>query len=378
MPLSQVDLQTPQTKEEVRTILTDLLTGLGFPVTAWQETGSARSLLEAQAALGAQFTEFVAALAKVGFLSSAEEEYLTALAKSHYDEDRNDPVSSVFDIDLINTGGVTHTPAAGEVILRATNGQTFTNTGAETVSAGSTTTAEFFAQIPGGAGNIGAQNLELVTPLAGVIATFLGTFTTAGADAESDLKLRERARSKWGTLRVEKVNAGVSNLARKASPSIHGVSIDDMNPRGAGTVDVYLSAVNATAGDADVALVQTALDSAFFGNGEEIKRVLALPAPTVVQDIAVNLYVRSTTEEEAKTALLVAWQALLLSTPVGGFDLSPGPTNVVQRGQISDALASVPGTVSIDVTTPAGDLAVPPHTKVLEGASAFNVVVLTS
>jgi uncharacterized phage protein gp47/JayE len=377
MPLSQVDLQTPLVKEDVRTILEDLLEDAGFPIDAWQDEGVARAFLETQAALGAITSDRIAALAKQGFLSTAEVEYLTALVKSHYDEDRNLATASVFPVTMVNSGGVTHTPAAGAVVFRSDDGQTFTNLAALTLPLNSTTIVSVQAQAVGAAGNIEAQTLELVTPLAGVVATFAGTFTSAGTDAESDPKLRERARTKWAMLRVEKVRDGVLNLARNAAVAIHGVAIDDENPRGAGTVDVYLAAQNATAGGADVTAVQTALDGAFFGNGTVDQLVQAFPAPTVAQAVAATIYVRGVTTAQAEAALAVAWADFLVSIPVGGFDLTPGPTNTIPRGMIIAALGNAdPNILAADVTSPAADVTVDATSKVLDGGTTFTVVVL--
>lgn len=378
MPLSLADLQTAQTKEAIRDLLEGLLEDADFPVTAWQDESVARAFLETQSALGAVLTERVAALAKQGFLSSAEAEYLTALVASQYDEDRNPAVAAVFDVECANGGAVTHGPlAAGAILFRDGDGQIFESTGSETLTAGATTTVEVRAQVAGAAGNIEAQTLELATPLAGVVATCDGTFTTAGADAESDPKLRERARSKWGTLRVEKVRDGVLNLAREAAASVHGVSIDDDNPRGPGTVDVYLAAENATAGGADVTAVQAALDDAFFGNGSVDKLVQASAAPTTTQALAATVYVRGTTAEVVTPALDAAWAEFLTSIPVGGFDLSPGPTSTIPRAMIIGALGAAHSSIlAVDVTAPATDVLVAAHTKVLDGGATFTVVVL--
>jgi hypothetical protein len=378
MPLSLADLQTAQTKEDIRTLLEDLLEDADFPVTAWQDEGVARAFLETQAALGAVLTERVAELSKQGFLSSAEAEYLTALVASHYDETRNPAVASVFDVECTNSGAVTHGPlAAGAILFRASDGQIFQNTGAETLTAGAAVIVEVQAQAAGAASNIEAQTLELATPLAGVVAVFDGTFTTAGADAESDPKLRERARSKWGTLRVEKVRDGVLNLVRGASASIHGVAIDDDNPRGPGTVDVYLAAENATAGGADVTAAQGALDDAFFGNGTVDKLVQAFAAPTTTQAVAATVYVRGSTSEVVTPALQTAWEDFLVDVPVGGFDLSPGPDNALPRGMIIAALGAAHSSVlAVDVTSPSSDVTVPANTKVLDGGLTLTVVVL--
>lgn len=381
MPLSLFDLQTPVTRESVRALLIGLLADAEFPVDAWQDEGAARAFVELQAHLGAQQSEPVALMAKMAFLSSALADYLDALVKSNYDEIRNGAVATVMPVRFVNASATTYVMSASSVVLMSSNGRTYSLLSGGTITAGTTTTLDVRAEVAGAAGNVPAQTLQLVTPLAGVTAIFDGTFTIAGADAESDPNLRERARTKWATLRAEKIAAGVLNLVRSAAPSVHGVSIDDENPRGPGTLDVYLAAENATAGVSDVAAVQAALDGALFGTGTDEEAGLAIAAPTLDLDLEATVYVRGLTPEAAQTALLAAHQAFLLTVPVGGFDLRPGPQNVILPGQITDALSGVAGVVSASVTATAvsvklEEIAVPPHTKVLEGTTVFTIVVL--
>ncbi len=158
-------------------------------------------------------------------------------------------------------------------------------------------------------------------------ALFSGTFTSIGADAESDPALRTRCLSQWGALRIEKTADGLIYLARTAAPAIHSVVTIASNPRGPGTVDVYLAGDNATASGGEVTAVQAALDLAIFGNGTVDKLVKALAAPTATQAVAANVYVRGTTAAAATAALTDAWRAFLLTVPIGGFDLSPWPTS---------------------------------------------------
>jgi uncharacterized phage protein gp47/JayE len=328
--------------------------------------------------MGASTSLQISQLAKMGFLRSAEGSFLDALGQSHYGITRNAAVAAVFDVSMINASGSTYSPAAGDLILRSSDGQTYTNVAGATITNNATTVVSFVAQEPGSAGNVLAQTLQMVTPLAGVTAVFAGAFTTAGNEQETDDKYRARCAARWGALRVEKVRAGVLSLAVEAAPSVHGVSVDDDNPRGAGTVDIYVSGATATAGSSDVALVQAALDDAFFGNGAVEPLVQASAAPTQSVPLAATVYVRGLTSTGAVAALTAAWRAFLLTVPVGGFDLTPGPTAIIQSEQIAAALARVSGVVSVDVTAPAGDVAVSPHFKVLESTIAFSVVVLPS
>lgn len=377
MALSLFDLQTPVSVESFRAYLESLLVAEGFPVTAWQEESAARAFLELQAQAGSQQSIPVAALAKMGFLSTSEADFLTALAKSAYALDRTLATATTMPISLINSSATTYIKGAREITIQARNGRNFVNVAGATVTSGATTVATFIAELPGAASNIPGQDLTLVTPLAGVTARFLGVFTSTGSDQEGDPQLRERSSSQWAMLRIEKINPGIVNLARTAAPSVHGVAIDDENPRGPGTLDVYLAADNATAGVADVALVQTALDGALFGTGTVEVAGLAIAAPTLVLDLAMTVYVRGLTAVDATAALAAAWTAFLLTVPVGGFDLRPGPQNVILPDQITDWMGSIPGVIASSVTLPTADpILVPLYTKVLEGSVAFNVIVL--
>lgn len=383
MPLSLFDLQTPVTRDSVRALLIGLLADAEFPVDAWQDEGAARAFVELASHLGAQQSEPVALMAKMGFLQTALEDYLDALVLSHYDERRNGAVAAVLPVRFVNASATAYVMAASSVVLMSSNGRTFSLLSGGTITANATTTLDVRAEVPGAAGNVPAQTLQLVTPLAGVTAIFDGALTVAGADQESDPNLKERSSSKWATLRAEKIKAGILNLVRSAAPSVHGVSIDDENPRGPGTLDVYLAAENATAGVSDVAAVQTALDGALFGTGTDEEAGLAIAAPTVELDLEATVFVRGLTPEAAQTALIAAHQAFLKTVPVGGFDLRPGPQNVILPGQITDALGDVSGVVSAAVTATAvsvglEEIIIPAHTKVLEGTTVFSIVVLDS
>jgi uncharacterized phage protein gp47/JayE len=383
MPANLTDLQTPVTKESVRAVILDMLSCLNFPVDSWQDEGAARSFVETQAHLLAVQSQSVAQIALMVFLQTATGSFLDALVQSHFDLTRNAAVASVFDVSFVNSGAVTHSVTPGSALLRATNGQIFQSDETINVPAHSTTQVQVRAQVAGAAGNVPAQELELVTPLAGVVADYDGAQITSGADLESDTKLRERAAAKWGALRVEKVDLGLVSLAREAAPSVHGVSIDSDNPRGPGTVDVYLSSETGTVGSGDLALVQAALDAALFGTGDEEEAGLAVAAPLQVVNLAATVYVRGADAADVRSRLTTAWDDFLLDIPLGGFDLSPGPTNVVQRAQISTELIrraytdSSSPIVSLDVTSPSSDLTIGLHTKAVKGTVSFTVVALS-
>jgi|SRR5688572_11167023 len=377
MPMSLAEIQTPLTRDSVRELILELLTDAEFPVEAWQDEGAARMVVEVGAALGAQQSDPIATLAKMLFVATSIDDFLDALLQSNYQETRNPAVASVFPVNLINAGGVNHVKAAFEAVFRAANGQTFSNLAGFTASGGTSTEISVRCDLPGAAGNIPAQTLEITTPMAGVTAEFGGSFTTVGADAEANPQYRERATTKWATLRAESIKAALTNRIRTAVPGIFSVGFDDENPRGPGTVDVYLAGENATAGGADVIAAQVVLDAQTFGQAAGVTSPLvkAIAAPTVTQDVAATVYVQGIDEVEATTTLDTLWRAFLKTIPIGGFDLSPGPTHTIELSQI-DAALKFDGRISLSLTTPAAAVAVPVNTKVLEGAIDWTIVTV--
>lgn len=383
MPLSIKDLQTTLTVEQVKEVVFPILTQAQFPVEAWQPNGAARSFVESQAAVASKQSEVVAAIAKLAYLPSAEGvddgatgDFMDHLGVSHYDEYRKEATATRMPVTFVNSGGTTFGPLAiGSVVLKAKNGSTYHNEALLTTGSGTTTIHAFVADVAGADANVPAQDLEFVSALAGVVPTFLGTYTAAGANFETDPKYAERARSKWGALRVDRVEAGFLYLARNAASAIVSIGIDANNPRGAGTADIYLAALNATAGVSDVTAVQTALDLAIFGNGSVTKLVQAIAAPTQIVNIAATIYFKGVNDTDLRNGLEAAWRTLLASVPLGGFDFSPGPTHILLTTQIETVLKSVVGVVAAVVTNPTGlGLSIALNAKAIEGTIAFTRV----
>lgn len=367
MTLSLSDIQTPLTREQARESLLATLTELGFPVAAWQEEGVARSLVEACAALIAQQSEVLSVIAQMAFLDTSSSTLLDALALSHYQLTRLAGARARLSVTLSNSSSTTYGPiAAGGIQLRALDGLTFASVASATMNANSATVVQFDAADIGSAGNIPAQTLTMVTPFAGVSAVYADVLVAAGADAETDAALRARCRAQWGTLRIERASLGVEALARNASAAVALTAVNARAPRGPGTLDVYLAGQDGAVGGADVTAVQTALDAAFFGNypGATVPAALAIAATTQTLPVTATLYIQAADAAAVDAAARAAWVEFVRTIPLGGFDLSPGPTNIILRSQIADAFGSVAGVVAVDVTTPAADVTIPALVKV--------------
>lgn len=211
------------------------------------------------------------------------------------------------------------------------------------------------------------------TTYAGVTVTSDTSFRL-GVNQESDARLKLRNTTKWATLSFELIRDGVIAIALKARPAVTLVEVDDQNPNGAGTFDVYIAGPNATAGIGDVDAVQTALVKRVFGSGT----VRTFAAPEVHLHLTGTVYYDSKfPQADVKKAVedpeLGSVPIFLKTVPLGGFDFSPGPSHIVAKNDVEAVIKDdtkindqkVVRTVVL--STPSGDLSVLSFGKVIKG-----------
>src|SRR5690606_5098552 len=216
----------------------------------------------------------------------------------------------------------------------------------------------------------------------------------------SDERLKARNASKVATRALEPIRDTIENLALEAAPAVTAVGIDDENPRGAGTFDVYLAGDLATAtqedvdavqapldarvsGDLatatqeDVDAVQAALDARVFGDtsGDPNTRPgYAVAATPLALDITATVYYSPAFEAAAVQAgVEAALLAFVRSIPLGGFDYSSALEDVVPVTEIAAAIknATVNGQQgavrAVVIATPSADVEPDPFEKVIPG-----------
>lgn len=306
---------------------------------------------------------------------------LHRFSKSHYDNTVEAAVTAqrIITLACVATEGP-HPIALGAVVIAEPNGRTYRNVEGNgvvypaTLASGGTLSPLFEAEVAGEAANVAPDTVTLMqTTFAGVTVTADAVFRL-GIDQESDPRLKLRNTSKWSNLSIELIRDGVIAIALKARPAVTLVDVDDQNPRGAGTFDVYIAGPNATAGPSDIAAVQTALVKRFFGSD----RVRTYPAPEVF------LHLTGTVYYDSKFALADVKKAVedpeigsvplfLREVPLGGFNFSPGPSHIVPKNDIEAVIKDdtkindqeVVRTVVLSV--PSGDLSVVSFGKVIKG-----------
>ena len=171
MPLTFADLIRLRTRDERRDALLAELSARGFPVTSWAAGGVARTLVEGVAQGDADLWLAVSAIARGGLLQYAEGDWLTELARSHYEVERIEATFARHTVRLSFTAGGPGTIAPGQLVAANPSGLTFRsiNTGTETIPASGSGYLDLVVQCEraGLAGN--SAPTVLVTPARRVV-----------------------------------------------------------------------------------------------------------------------------------------------------------------------------------------------------------------
>jgi hypothetical protein len=133
---------------------------------------------------------------------------------------------------------------------------------------GGSLVVDFKAESPGAKyGALLAQTIALITPVPGVSVAFEDAgsgspIVTAGTDPEKDAVLQARCSARWDTIGVQKTSVAYASLCQSAGvTSVTRLYVDDVNPRGPGTVDVWLASATGALGAGDLATINTYLQA---------------------------------------------------------------------------------------------------------------------
>jgi len=366
---------------QARQNLLDIATGLKFNTTSWQEGSWQRTLIEIFAVVYAAATHGVSQIAAGGYNDLAEDVWLHLLSDSHYDNQVHAAVATQGKLTLTSTSLAPPYPIAIDDLTAAdANGLTFRNKTAGTLSSGGTLELLFEAESPGSAGNVSPGTITILkTPLAGVSITNplqpdgSSWVTRDGADVETNPELRTRNRTKWATLGIGPGMAYVHN-ARQAHSSVKRVYVDDTNPDGPGTFDIYLAGDSGPAS----ATIVAAVDSYLRGNTDGIDRKNATSRmrvfPAVARNFTLNagVYLRKEYDTlTTRTAIEKAIADYFKELPIGGTPLVDGGPGAVRLAAISGRTMPIAGMQNIAFTDPTSD------PVLVKNEVAVPVVVLT-
>ncbi len=377
--LTLAQLRTLVTRAEAEEHALSLLTDAGLNARSWQPGSWQLTLVKLYTVLHAALSANVKTIAELALNELSVGDALTAFSDSHYDNQRYEATRAQHNLRLsCGAASGPYTITASERVFRETvtgNNLLFTATTGGTLNPGSTLDITVDAQLKGSGGNVAIGAItEQITPLVGVTVTNIdvgdGTsLVTAGTDEETDPDLRTRNRTKWAAQNLASPAEAYEYWVRVGSAGITRVLVDDTNPRGSGTTDVYVAGATGVAASGDVTDGQAELDKHL----PETSDAKVIAAASDAQAFTANIYITAAKHDAAKETEVE--QALI--DFINGLDINgkvlPAPdgdgvTGYVLRSEWEGAVTAVDGVVNVGSPSPAADVAV----------TTFSVATLTA
>lgn len=396
--LTTDQLRSPMTARQWLALHLSQLGSLGFHVGSWAAGAIQRTFLTSFARVGSDMTELVRTFVEFSLNDYSSGDPLAELSDNQFDNQASLAQKTLGPMTLTNVGNSPHTIRPGSVIVTTKTGIQFQNVEWEdsasekTLAAPGQLVCRFEALKAGTSGNIeNGTELTLLTSLAGVTVDNSPPgdddwFTRSGSEPESTNSLRDRNRTKWATLGIHLIADGYRNIALSVN-GVERVALDDQNPRGPGTIDVYVGGTPTPGG----ALATVGIEQKNTLQGLYAKRVFgAVPTidddnwddssvqvkdcPTLILQLQGTIYHDANhSSSSVRTSVETALLRYLLALDPGGQDLAPGPSNVIPLGDIYEAIESVRGVRALKLVSPVGDFSVgttamvlPPYEWLLE------------
>jgi uncharacterized phage protein gp47/JayE len=378
MPMSIEQLTRVVTEDEAVELILEELTGLKFNARAWQSGSVQLTIVRVFARVYANFTSVIAEEAKAGFNDTAEGDWLDVFSLSHYKNKRKGAVATEGTVRLVASA-----TAPGPFVLGANDlslvdtsrGLSFRNKDAFSINTGETVNIAVVCETPGAVGDVAPGAITIMrTPLAGVTASNpvpagrTSWITKNGSDNEAQEALRERNRSKWGQLGLGSPALAYQSWAAEAHESVRRVFVDDQNPRGPDTLDVYIAGDSGPLSSVVVDQVQDFFEGAVdgtrriaFGADLLIKSAVLLALPLKAQ-----VYIQSSYNTRAtQLQVLAAVQAYFKVMPIGGVRVTPDAQGKLPLGELYRAVLGIAGVRNIAFSAPAGDFVLEPNQVVV-------------
>lgn len=236
-----------------------LLRIVGFPVASWAPSSVPRVLVEVFAEALADLSSTVSNIARGGFLSLSENEWLTLVADEFFDVQRKPAVFTQGQALLTDAGAVgPFVILPNQLWAASKSGLRFTNVTGGALPLGGKLRLEWKAESSGAAYNVPAGDIAtLLTPLPGVTIAnpplaAAGTWILAqGVDEERDDALRLRCHEKWSSLGAGGNAPAYAFHAKNASPQVTRVKVLEAFPIG-GEVTLVLAGPSGPLADPSV------------------------------------------------------------------------------------------------------------------------------
>jgi uncharacterized phage protein gp47/JayE len=356
VPASLSSLIVPLTKDDVRRNLVGLLRVVGFPVASWAPSSVPRALVEIFSESLADLSTTVSKIARGGFLSLAENEWLTLVAAEFFGVERKPAVFAQGLAVLTDAGSAgPFTILPNQLWAASKSGLRFTNVTGGVLPLGGKLVLEWKAESSGASFNAPVGDLaSLLTPLPGVTVsnpalTGSGSWlVTQGVDIESDAALRLRCQEKWSSLGAGGNAPAYAYHAKNASPQITRVRVLEAFPLGGQVTVICAGPSGAITDPKTLADVSAYLED---GRRPQCVKVHVRSAVSRVIVVAGEVRVRATMKDVA-----VAFVSAQLTIMQRTFDIG----EKVPIAELVQRIMDAPGAINVVLVNEATGVALVP------------------
>ena len=382
---SLAELITPMTVAEASETIYAALAARGVKTTGWKPGAVVRTIVAALAIILAAFSRMQAAIAKSGFLDTAEGAWLTLLAFYVYSVTRDEGSFATGVVTCVNSTGSIYSGDPGDLVfINTASGKTYRNTEVFTIGSMSTVDIAIEAiEIGSDSTSLAGEIDDLVTTLNGVSVS--NAADVIGSDAESDALLRLRCRESLGILSPNgprDAYAYVARTTKRLVGSSIGVTRCVVIPDGYGNVDVYLATasggVTGTVGDTstDLGVIDEAIQLQVV---PEAVTATVQSATSLTVAVTYELWVRDTiglTATQVEDAVNDALSAAISDVPIGGEVIAPaaGKVYIDTLEAAIDGALPAGSIVKRTITVPAADVAVATNEAPVAGTMTATAI----
>jgi phage-related baseplate assembly protein len=357
MALTIEQLRTPVSEDQCLETSLDVLEDFGFTARSWQSGSVHLTLLRLGCRAFAKATEYIASLTELAHFTLATGTAKTALAKNHFDYTRVAAGKTQgYILHTCSSSAGPYTISTGQLVVSDDNfGFTYRNTTGGTLNTSGTLTLTYEAEVAGADRNVAVNSITtMVTPLAGVtvINSANPWITVQGLDEQTDASLEQAAIAKWGTLnQIAMPSDGYKFLAL----SVEGVArvfVDDHNPRGQNTINIFLAGATGTAGGTSVTETQALVDTKKAISSDPVVFAAAEVTVTVSGTIFAD---PSQGYASNDAAFLDALESYVNSLDIGGWRHPDTGFGYVVLSELIAALQNLDGVERVELTSPVID-----------------------
>jgi hypothetical protein len=376
-------LTTGLTLEQAEEELREIAEAQGINTQGWRVGSPEYTMLKMLALFYSEQTQRVAQASLNQINQFASGAALTYLADSHFANSRIQASAAIG--NMIVTGSSQFVPRTFQPTeFKVTDGTyIFYNLNQFTISnAVPYVTESFMAEANGTDYNIPANStlttvetnigFTVTNPANSGSSTWITQF---GGDEESDRALQLRNALKYSSLQTGDLTIDrVKYLALSASIANTYVAVDDSNPRGAGTANIYLSADTSTATSASVAAAQLAMNQAFFGNlNGDLVTCYAASASYFSRPITV--YYKASVINPTSLITTVKQEAdnWIASIPIGGNNYLPLANNIASITDLIRDLENVTNVAKVRLSD-TSDISLQKNEKLVSPTNWDNLI----